>query len=1742
MSTKRRRDCHITYILLSNTTPFSRLQDATEGLQFHYVQKGDATKPLMVFVHGFPEFWYSWRYQLQEFYKEYWVVALDMRGYGDSDKPEGVNNYDIKYLVEDIAQFVKELGEYDKELCECDEELGECDENLGECDIELVECDKEPGEFVKELGRDKFTLVAHDWGGIVAWRFVDTHAHMLNSYIIMDAPRIESWMNIAVSNMQQFRKYVFFFQMPFFPELFISMHDLVAFKRIFKKTISESSVEDEDIEAFKYTFSKPGALTAPINWYRANVLEQRIDNIKTKKDPGVPGLFLFGEKDDFLELAYLEEAKDVIKNLQTVVIEGGIHSVQQDKPEAVNKEPLFKSNATVPTTLVPHTHAVRLPKLNLPTFNGNLQQWMVFSNLFETTIHSNTSLSHVEKFQYLLSSLQGDALKVIQGIPISNDNYPIAWNLLQKRYHQVRRLVSLHLDKILDLPHISHGSLDSLRHFLANYSENSQALIALDYDITKETLLIASLLRKLDHETRKRFEDSRGTNSSHDAHQSTESPHGNHSGDTTPPIPFIGLTSQPKTTVLLATTLVQLTTPFGPPQIVRGVLDSAAQCSFITERCAQLLNVTRSHLAQDINGISLCHVNTKGMTKLNLSAINGTVLARSHPVTILDKITSDLPRTYIDPNIKQKLKNFVLADPTFDIPSPIDILIGADLFANALTGDRHTLGPNLPVAFGSIFGELLSQTNILKKTILGSRRSRPSLSGILRSPVNDTPQRSEVEWESEVSPGGELFYIKSNPVIETDRPPTHTPNVLEEAQSLTQSNIYSTRSKLSRLIRRRNSKRQQRNKNVSTAVQTHPEQSQGEPSIVRSAGSNKVTFQDCQEGEIREVTMSVDPRGSHNLGRRATYCETLLGLVISMFADESRIMVAGFIPNGEAIRYKSIKIGDWLRSIDGQEVVYSNIDSVLANITSPCKGVHQSELARQLIGAATDLTPLLQELPVGLLYLTQEGLTEGGPEDQGVIYCYPPSSSSPNTLAMARGCFTTLHHLLPDVALSSPISSTAILREQLTHIIYTPQGHEIMLLALPNNRCSVQEAIQISAGLVRYLEFNYQTLSRAFSDVDRHACLNHFFSLFFAHLVSAQLENVEAHQVSAHWEDLLPAAHWVPLPREAQGYLLSSHLSKTDLVDVHTFCRQQGLLHLGRSEAVRSMVLWREVYPSSCNRGLSDQSSMYLSTPVSPYSLPQGRWFLLIVGQTRVGMGRKKVGESVPATLVVVEQKNVPTMGVAVEHKVPAKCDGNPGPDVFYVEQAQEMLGYIKKIGIPSVASKWISVSARPQITTPECVPLGKTSPRRTDNLLGLARPTTPTKATVLTSGTGSPVNKKPPEVTSILKHRGSPLGYNASAISLQGSTSEDSASQAASVISDESAPILGRRAEREKPSRSTDQSDDSESDWETYRDQNGQKGSTYDLSDIKQALFTDVGGIIPAKLTAGEHNVLFHYVHLDLTEGILLCPPVDRTVASSGRLAEILNNFRHSCQVIHVLLRNTVHFKKLLAQDVAKCHLNKSLIAIKEHGVLFQCQGETSAKKTTPTFTYWVVGSHLNALEAQEIVDRKFMKAMFGQLVTDWLDPMSRREWELHLPTSDELFTYLDKWCQALEAMKPNDSRIAPTHKHISTKFRHCTQKHHALLHNDPTDESNNQDDSIPNRMSDDTSLDNTTDRPTFKHTFKRLPNLHNILVYPKLPDPKRIREEKPITNGSYPCVRFRFSLVYFSNSDNIDDCTGVD
>ncbi|KAJ9575262.1 hypothetical protein L9F63_025784 [Diploptera punctata] len=231
-----------------------------EGVKIHYVEKGDRSKPLMLFIHGFPEFWYSWRHQIKEFSKDYWTVAVDMRGYGDSEKPE------------------------------------------------------------ESLGRETCTLVAHDYGGAVAWNFIMTHPEMLDSYVILDAPYSPSNLRVMTTNFLQFIRSwdVYFFQLPYLPEFMFIAYDM------------------EDIQAYKYTFGKPGAFTPPINYFRANGFSISPSKLSLKTDVPVSGLYMFGEHDDHYVFDHLRTAQTYIKNLQVKMIKGASHFAQQDDPEKVN--------------------------------------------------------------------------------------------------------------------------------------------------------------------------------------------------------------------------------------------------------------------------------------------------------------------------------------------------------------------------------------------------------------------------------------------------------------------------------------------------------------------------------------------------------------------------------------------------------------------------------------------------------------------------------------------------------------------------------------------------------------------------------------------------------------------------------------------------------------------------------------------------------------------------------------------------------------------------------------------------------------------------------------------------------------------------------------------------------------------------------------------------------------------------------------------------------------------------------------------------------------------------------------------------------------------------------------------------------------------------------------------------------------------------------------------------------------
>lgn len=174
-------------------------------------------------------------------------------------------------------------------------------------------------------------------------------------------------------------------------------------------------------------------------------------------------------------------------------------------------EPTSSQSVSEHTPQFDPTPSVRLPKISLPTFNGDVTTWVSFINLYDTSIHNNANLDPVYKMQYLLSCLKGEALTLVSPLQISSSNYLIAYNLLKERYHNSRRLLTLHLNAILDLPVITSRYSKPLRQFVDALHQNTEALKSLQTDIVSNgnPLLSAHLLRKMDLQLRQKLENHR---------------------------------------------------------------------------------------------------------------------------------------------------------------------------------------------------------------------------------------------------------------------------------------------------------------------------------------------------------------------------------------------------------------------------------------------------------------------------------------------------------------------------------------------------------------------------------------------------------------------------------------------------------------------------------------------------------------------------------------------------------------------------------------------------------------------------------------------------------------------------------------------------------------------------------------------------------------------------------------------------------------------------------------------------------------------------------------------------------------------------------------------------------------------------------------------------------------------------------------------------------------------------------
>jgi len=280
------------------TEAWTHCEGRVNGIRLHWVEQGEG--PLVVLLHGFPEFWYAWRHQIPALAAAgFRAVAPDLRGYNLSDKPAGAAAYRIEALLGDLAGLIERLGE----------------------------------------GEKKAHVVGHDWGGAFAWYAPLFHPERLLSLTLLNAPHPLAFRRELRSNAAQRKKssYVFFFQLPWLPERRIRAGNFVILEKMLRRDpVTPGTFSDEDIRLYKEALARPGALTAAVNYYRAAF--RFPPRVRGRKWPdGLKTLLVWGECDRYLGPGLLEGLDRWVPNLTVERIPEASHWVQADAPARVNE-------------------------------------------------------------------------------------------------------------------------------------------------------------------------------------------------------------------------------------------------------------------------------------------------------------------------------------------------------------------------------------------------------------------------------------------------------------------------------------------------------------------------------------------------------------------------------------------------------------------------------------------------------------------------------------------------------------------------------------------------------------------------------------------------------------------------------------------------------------------------------------------------------------------------------------------------------------------------------------------------------------------------------------------------------------------------------------------------------------------------------------------------------------------------------------------------------------------------------------------------------------------------------------------------------------------------------------------------------------------------------------------------------------------------------------------------------------
>ena len=268
----------------------------TNGIRLHVVQHGPIDGPLVILLHGFPEFWYGWRKQIPALAAAgYRVWAPDQRGYNLSDKPKGIDAYTLDQLVADVIGLIDAAG------CA------------------------------------KAYLVGHDWGAAVAWWTAIKYQQRVRKLVVSNVPHPIVMNRTVRRNFAQLRKswYIFFFQIPWLPERLLRASNWLSLSRALQKSSNAGSFTEEDLMRYRAAWSKPGAFTAMLNWYRAAVRRklERLPSLRVIP----PTLLIWGVHDLALNREMAEPSIALCDDGQLVFCEAATHWVQHDEPARVNQ-------------------------------------------------------------------------------------------------------------------------------------------------------------------------------------------------------------------------------------------------------------------------------------------------------------------------------------------------------------------------------------------------------------------------------------------------------------------------------------------------------------------------------------------------------------------------------------------------------------------------------------------------------------------------------------------------------------------------------------------------------------------------------------------------------------------------------------------------------------------------------------------------------------------------------------------------------------------------------------------------------------------------------------------------------------------------------------------------------------------------------------------------------------------------------------------------------------------------------------------------------------------------------------------------------------------------------------------------------------------------------------------------------------------------------------------------------------